>query len=169
MRKRSPLRGGRPSISRTDHEPQQQLGLFQAPDAVAERLADAPGGIHHELHLDLAARAGCQGVFIGFETPTRKFEFYSEQMAKKGLNPLPEYVPVQDRTNSTYPLALINWKEALHTHSRTMNNRWLMEFHGGNELWINMNKASSLGIRDGDTVTVVVPWARATSSWKVAQ
>jgi DNA mismatch repair protein MutS len=34
------VRGGRPSISRTDHEPQQQLGLFQAPDAAAERLAD---------------------------------------------------------------------------------------------------------------------------------
>jgi len=22
-----------------------------------------------------------------------------------------------------------------------MNNRWLMEFHGENELWININKA----------------------------
>jgi DNA mismatch repair protein MutS len=33
-------RGGRPSISATATEPQQQLGLFQAPSAAGERLVD---------------------------------------------------------------------------------------------------------------------------------
>lgn len=97
----------------------------------------------------------------GFATPSKKFEFYSQQMKDKGLNPLPNYVPAQDGPTSTYPLYLVNWKEALHTHSRTMNNRWLMEFHGENELWINTKRASSLGIRDGDMVTVENQYARA--------
>ena len=61
----------------------------------------------------------------------------------KGLNPLPDYVPTEDGPTPTYPLYIVNWKEALHTHSRTMNNRWLMEFHGENEFWININKARS--------------------------
>jgi hypothetical protein len=33
-------RGGRPSISPTATEPQQQLGLFQAPSPAGERLID---------------------------------------------------------------------------------------------------------------------------------
>jgi thiosulfate reductase/polysulfide reductase chain A len=103
----------------------------------------------------------------GFHTPSGKFEFYSQQMADKGLNALPDYVPTEDRPTTTYPLYLINWKEALHTHSRTMNNRWLMEFHGENELWINVSKAQALGIRDGDMVTVENQFAKARAKARV--
>jgi thiosulfate reductase / polysulfide reductase chain A len=103
----------------------------------------------------------------GFATPSKKFEFYSQQMADKGLNPLPDYVPTADGPTSTYPFYLVNWKEALHTHSRTMNNRWLMEFHGENELWINRQSAGSLGIRDGDTVWVENQYAKAQAKARV--
>jgi len=105
----------------------------------------------------------------GFATPSKKFEFYSQQMLAKGLNPLPDYVPTEDGPTATYPLYIINWKEALHTHSRTMNNRWLMEFHGENELWININKAKALGIGDGDTVTVENQYGKATARAKVTR
>ncbi|MEK7406381.1 MAG: molybdopterin-dependent oxidoreductase [Acidobacteriota bacterium] len=97
----------------------------------------------------------------GFGTPSKKFEFYSQQMKDKGLNPLPDYVRAQDGPSSTYPFYIVNWKEALHTHSRTMNNRWLMDFHGENELWINADRASALGINDGDLVTVENQYGRA--------
>lgn len=103
----------------------------------------------------------------GFATPSHKFEFYSEQMRAKGLNPLPDYTPTSDRPNATYPFYLVNWKEALHTHSRTMNNRWLMEFHGQNELWINLTKAQALGIRDGDVVNVQNAFATAKATARV--
>jgi DNA mismatch repair protein MutS len=33
-------RGGRPSISRTPTEPQQQLGLFQSPSPAGDRLVE---------------------------------------------------------------------------------------------------------------------------------
>jgi len=105
----------------------------------------------------------------GFGTPSGKFEFYSQQMLAKGLNPLPDYVPTEDGPTATYPFYLVNWKEALHTHSRTMNNRWLMEFHGENELWINSGKAQQLGIADGDTVTVENQYARAPARARVTQ
>jgi thiosulfate reductase/polysulfide reductase chain A len=105
----------------------------------------------------------------GFATPSKKFEFYSQQMLDKGLNPLPDYVPTEDGPNSTYPFHIINWKEALHTHSRTMNNRWLMQFHGENELWINIDKARTLGIGDGDMVTVENQHAKAQARAKVTR
>jgi thiosulfate reductase/polysulfide reductase chain A len=105
----------------------------------------------------------------GFATPSKKFEFYSQQMLTKGLNPLPDYVPTEDGPTSTYPLHIINWKEALHTHSRTMNNSWLMGFHGENELWINIDKAKTLGIGDGDMVTVENQYGKAQARAKVTR
>ena len=57
----------------------------------------------------------------------------------------------------------------MHTHSRTMNNRWLMEFHGENELWININKARALGIGDGDIVTVENEYGKARARAKVTR
>ncbi len=108
-------------------------------------------------------------VTSGFSTPSKKFEFYSQQMLAKGLNPLPDYVPTEDGPNGAYPFYLINWKEALHTHSRTMNNRWLMEFHGENELWINASRAQALGIADGDVVIVENQYASAKAKARVTQ
>jgi thiosulfate reductase/polysulfide reductase chain A len=105
----------------------------------------------------------------GFATPSKKFEFYSQDMKNKGLNPLPDFVPTEDRPSSAYPFHIINWKEALHTHSRTMNNRWLMQFHGENELWININKAQTLGIGDGDIVTVENQYGKAQARAKVTR
>jgi thiosulfate reductase/polysulfide reductase chain A len=105
----------------------------------------------------------------GFATPSKKFEFYSKQMLDKGLNPLPDFVPTEDGPSATYPLHIINWKEALHTQSRTMNNRWLMEFHGENELWININRAKTLGIGDGDLVTVENQYGKARAKAKVTR
>jgi thiosulfate reductase/polysulfide reductase chain A len=90
-------------------------------------------------------------------------------MLAKGLNPLPDYVPAQDGPTTTYPFHIINWKEALHTHSRTMNNRWLMDFHGGNELWINADKAKSLGISDGSIVNVQNQYATAKAKARVTR
>ncbi|MFB3853940.1 MAG: molybdopterin-dependent oxidoreductase [Vicinamibacterales bacterium] len=105
----------------------------------------------------------------GFATPSKKFEFYSQDMKDKGLDPLPDFVPTEDRPSAAYPLYIINWKEALHTHSRTMNNRWLMQFHGENELWININRAQTLGIGDGDIVTVENQYGKAQARAKVTR
>lgn len=107
-------------------------------------------------------------------TPSGKFEFrYSgvitQDMVNAGFNPLPEYSPTEDVPTPQYPLYLTNWKEALHTHSRTMNNKWLMEYQGENVLWINSSTASKLGISDGSAVWVENQYAKARTKAKVTQ
>ena len=80
---------------------------------------------------------------------------------KNLINRAKTFIVNEDGPTATYPFYMINWKEALHTHSRTMNNRWLMQFHGENELWINIDKAKSMGIYDGDMVWVENQYAKA--------
>jgi len=160
--------------------------------AVQMGYTDYPFNVPYEQYLDDALYAGI-GIHLadlralpgatwiggetryrkylasGFATPSGKFEFYSQQMQDKGLNPLPDYTAAEDGPTTSYPLYLINWKEALHTHSRTMNNRWLMEFHGENELWMNSGRAQQLGIADGDIVTIENQYARATAKVRVTR
>jgi thiosulfate reductase/polysulfide reductase chain A len=100
----------------------------------------------------------------GFKTPSKKIEFYSEQMAKKGLNPLPDYVEPIYRPTREFPLYLINFKQAEHTHSRTFNNDWLMEMKPDNPLLINSKTAASLGLKDGDAIWLESPYAKAKAT-----
>lgn len=89
-----------------------------------------------------------------FNTPSGKFEFYSREMVKKGLNPLPS-IEFRGRPDSgKYPLALINWKCVEHTHTRTQNNPWLMEMLSNNPLLMNPVTAEKLGLRDNDPVSI---------------
>ena len=107
-------------------------------------------------------------------TPSKKFEFkYSvvltQDMINAGFDPLPKYVPAEDVPNAQYPLYLVNWKEALHTHSRTMNNKWLMQYQGENLLWINAATAKGLGIAEGAFVWVENQYAKAKARAKITQ
>jgi thiosulfate reductase / polysulfide reductase chain A len=105
----------------------------------------------------------------GFKTPSKKIEFYSEQMAKKNLNPLPDYVEPIYRPTSEFPLYLINFKQAEHTHSRTFNNDWLMEMKPDNPLLINTATAASLGLKDGDPIWLESPYAKAKATIQVTE
>jgi len=96
----------------------------------------------------------------GFNTPTGKVEFVLNALTGKKdaegkpCADLPVYEPRDWQPDATYPLYLINWKEAPHTHTRTQNNRWLLELKPENPLQINRRTAEKLGIRDGDAVWV---------------
>jgi len=103
----------------------------------------------------------------GFNTPSRKIEFYSAQLEAKGFDPLPAYTPPIDGPASSYPLALVNWKQTEHTHTRTFNNVWLMEMKGDNPLWMHPETASRLGLEDGDEIVIESPIATASATLKV--
>lgn len=90
----------------------------------------------------------------GFTTSSGKFEFYSQVMADKGLNPLPCLDGTDLLLKADYPLALINWKCIEHTHTRTQNNPWLMEMQDGNPLWMHPETAERLGLKNGDEVKI---------------
>jgi thiosulfate reductase/polysulfide reductase chain A len=100
-------------------------------------------------------------VVKGFNTPSRKVEFVSQQLADNGYDALPAYTDPIDRPTPEYPLYLVAWKQAEHTHTRTFNNPYLIEMKPDNPLWMNTQTARRLDIADGDRVIVESPHASA--------
>ncbi len=111
----------------------------------------------------------------GFPTPSGKVEFYSEWLKSKKdgagqpVDVLPVYVPRGWQPTAKYPFFLINWKEATHTHSRTMNNPWLIELKGSNPLVMNRKAAQRLRIKDGDEVWVESPYGKDKAVAKLTE
>lgn len=99
----------------------------------------------------------------GFMTPSGKVEFRAASLVSKvaadGLpvNPLPAFTPRGWLPTDEYPLYLINWKEATHTHTRTQNNPMLLELKPSAPLIIHPDTAKRLGIRDEDEVLIESP------------
>ena len=117
-----------------------------------------------------------EGKFLkGWNTPSRLIEFASTQAVTKKdrngnpIDALPSYTPRDWFPDREFPLYLINWKEASHTHSRTFNNPWLIELMPWNRLAINTATAVRLGIKDGDEIWVESPFGKAKALARVTQ
>jgi thiosulfate reductase/polysulfide reductase chain A len=146
------------------------------PEYISDQLKNGPIGKSLEEMLALPG-----AVFIGgethyekykekgFATPSKKVEFYSEQMEKKGLNPIPDYVEPTFKPTANFPLYLINYKQSEHTHSRTFNNDWLMEMKADNPLLMNSATAAKLGLKDGDAIWIESPYAKAKATVQVTE
>ena len=102
-------------------------------------------------------------VLKGFQTPSGKVEFMAAVLAEKKdawgrpVNPLPAYEPRKWQPSADYPLYLINWKEASHTHTRTQNNVILLDLKNENPLIIHPETAAHLGLGEGEMVWVESP------------
>ena len=111
----------------------------------------------------------------GFATPSRKVEFYSKALETKkdatgkAVDPLPVYEPRDWQTSAEYPLYLINWKEASHTHTRTFNNPWLLEIKPENPLVIHPDTAKKYHVGEGDEVVVESPYGKTTAKIRVSR
>jgi thiosulfate reductase/polysulfide reductase chain A len=94
------------------------------------------------------------GNMSEFHTPTGKVELYSTMMDDMGYEPLPGYqAPPMPKGDE---FRLLFGRLSFHTHARTQNNAWLLALHHSEvELWINSERAKSLGIKDGDDVCIV--------------
>jgi len=114
-------------------------------------------------------------VAKGFATPSLRVEFYTKGLAdKKDLNgkavdPLPVYEPRDWQPSKEFPLYLINWKEANHTHSRTQNNPLLIEIKPSGPLVIHPATAASYGVGDGDEVWVESPHGKVKAKVKTSE
>lgn len=88
-----------------------------------------------------------------FKTASGKIELYSNELKEKGFDPVPRY------TKHPQPQAgefrLIYGRNAVHTFSRSTNNPELNELFSENEVWLNLEKARSLGIQNGSYITLV--------------
>ncbi len=111
----------------------------------------------------------------GFSTPSGKIEFYSKWLATKRdasgrpVDPLPAYTPRDWQPTPEFPLYLINWKEASHTHTRTQNNVWLLEIKPNNPLIMHPDTAARLGLAEGDEVWVESPHGKTKAKLKITK
>ncbi len=96
----------------------------------------------------------------GFRTPSGKCEFYSDALAKMGLDPLPDYIPPYESADGApelaarYPLAMISPPARNFLNSTFVNIESLRATEGEPHVDLNPADAVSRGIADGDEVRV---------------
>ncbi|NJN83423.1 MAG: molybdopterin-dependent oxidoreductase [Caldilineaceae bacterium] len=85
-----------------------------------------------------------------FPTPSGKIEFYSEELALAGFDPMPVYEAVEAPPDGYF--RLLYGRHPVHTFAKTQNTPLLHELNSENDLWVNEDAATALGIRQGDSV-----------------
>ncbi|MCL5105281.1 MAG: molybdopterin-dependent oxidoreductase [Armatimonadetes bacterium] len=99
----------------------------------------------------------------GFATPSRKFEIYSERIAKAGGSGLPAYKPIHKSAQlEDDEFILITYQWNVHTHGRTADAMWLSEIVHANPMLINQETGARLGLKTGDRVKVTSPTGELT-------
>lgn len=90
------------------------------------------------------------GEDFEFGTNSGKIEFYSDDLASKGFDPMPVYTAHPEPPQGFYRL---NYGRApMHTFSRTTNNPNLFELKSENKLWVNPKIARLLGLKNEQLV-----------------
>lgn len=85
-----------------------------------------------------------------FDTPSGKIEFYSEQLAEAGFDPVPRYAPPRQGPDGSF--RLLFGRAPVHTFSRTQTNPLLKQMMDENALWLNAGVAKQLKLKSGDRV-----------------
>jgi thiosulfate reductase/polysulfide reductase chain A len=91
-----------------------------------------------------------EGLELTFDTPSKKVEFWSDQLAKAGFDPVPKYTAPAAAPEGHFPL--ITGRAPVHTFSRTQTNPLLHDMMSENEVWVNGATAASAGLKSGDYV-----------------
>ena len=90
------------------------------------------------------------GAELSFDTPSGKVEFWSKQLADAGFDPVPRYTPPD--AGAAGALRLISGRAPVHTFSRTQSNPLLIAAMPENEVWVNAQVATKLGVKHGEYV-----------------
>ena len=91
-----------------------------------------------------------EGLELSFDTPSGKVEFWSEQLAKKGFDPVPKYKKHAEAPEGYF--RLITGRAPVHTFTRTQSNPLLHDLMRENEIWVNAATAAKLGVKNGQYV-----------------
>jgi thiosulfate reductase / polysulfide reductase chain A len=89
---------------------------------------------------------------LKLKTPSGKIEFKSSLLEDAGFESFPAYESVVKPPKDKFRLVV--GRVALHTHVSTQNNPYLNELCAENVLWMNRERATELGINNGDHVEV---------------
>lgn len=85
-----------------------------------------------------------------FNTASGKIEFYSNDLASKGFDPIPVYTAHPEPPQGYYRL---NYgRSPMHTFSRTINNPNLNALKSENKVWINPKVARLLSLKNDQVV-----------------
>jgi thiosulfate reductase/polysulfide reductase chain A len=79
--------------------------------------------------------------------------FYNEDLEDNDFPAIPTYIPVE-RAPEGY-MRLLYGRSPVHTFNRSQNNAWLMAENDSNPVWVNDTLAAKLGLKEGDTVSLV--------------
>ncbi|HLO32717.1 MAG TPA: molybdopterin-dependent oxidoreductase [Anaerolineales bacterium] len=129
-----------------------------------EDLRQQPGGVSAPLQVRHRKFAeGKNDVPLGFNTPTRKIELYSEAMLEHGYPPLPDYeeplVSPVSRPDlaEKFPLILTSAKNTLFCESQHHGLPSLRRQAVAPEIELHPATAAERGIRAGDWVRIETP------------
>lgn len=105
------------------------------------------------VSLPIADAPYAQG---GFPTPSGRCEFFSERLAREGLDGLPDHLPNYETAgpSSRYPLAMISPPARNFLNSSFVNVRSLRDIEGEPLLEISEADAQARDIADGSVVRV---------------
>ena len=134
-------------------------------EGISPQSLDEAGG-HIRLKFEAEAKGEKFLPFAegGFATPSGKVEFYSEEFAAKGLDPLPGFVaPKESRngamhngTGGKYPLEFLPRKADNYMNSTFANMPTHQKMENGHMGTLEMHAvdAAARGIADGDSVEI---------------
>ncbi|HSN46045.1 MAG TPA: molybdopterin-dependent oxidoreductase [Casimicrobiaceae bacterium] len=91
-----------------------------------------------------------EGLELEFDTPSKKVEFWSDQLAKAGFDPVPKYKPQASAPEGH--LRMITGRAPVHTFSRSQSNPLLHDLMRENEVWVNAATAARAGLKNGQYV-----------------
>jgi thiosulfate reductase/polysulfide reductase chain A len=99
-----------------------------------------------------------EGLPVQIPHDSGKIQLRSEELAKLGFDPLPQYYPQDDGPPGHFRMLM--GRAPTHTFGRTVNNRLLAEPFPENEVWVNADVAKALPgfdrpLATGDRVMLV--------------
>lgn len=149
--------------------------FLQASISHISELSDA-GGIYylmgHGYWFDTKMNQSLYKLFErkGFNTPSGKFEIYSERLREEGHDPMPVYVPMEEFSmKNRNAFVLVPFKTNVHTADRTANSLLLSEILHNNPLWINAGIAREYGLQDDDKVEISSKLGRIETKVRITQ
>lgn len=130
------------------------------PEQMEGATVDEKTGIIRKNGKDLGIMHNGKPV-VGFPTPSRKNEFYSQTMVdwKWPEYTIPTYIKSHiheeemDRSKHEYPL-VPTFRLPTLIHSRSGNAKWLYEISNRNPIWMHTSDAEKLGVQTGDLLRV---------------
>lgn len=129
-----------------------------------DRLRSEPSGVRLPLETRYRKFAEeTEGIALGFNTPSRKIEFYSETLLEHGYQPLPEFeeplVSPRSRPElaERYPLVLTCAKDTLFCETQHRAIPSLRRRGLDPQVELHPDTADSRGIKMGDWVRIETP------------